>query len=369
MSGGENITRRPLKSRDTKWAAPMASWLARAGIRPNVISVAGAVFAAGAGICFWLAGGTGQDWRWSVLLIWRRAECNCGCCAICSMAWWRLKADSKPRPERSSMNCPIAFRMRLFSLARDIPCRNLGGRCELGWTAAVLSLITAYVRALGASMGAGQQFVGPMAKQQRMAAMTAACVIGALAPLWPVLSRVIPAGAGIGGGGLCRHDFPPVPADRAGNGVKKMTKALLVAMARLVSGANVRWAGCAPEIRQRVYFANHTSNLDALVVWASLPPPVRALTRPVAARDYWIKGPLRRYLANQVFNAVLIERKKPTAHDNPLADMLAALGDRHSLIIFPEGGRQPGMELAPFKGGLVSSRQRPAGCGICAGAD
>ncbi len=139
-----------------------------------------------------------------------------------------------------------------------------------------------------------------------------------------------------------------------------MTQALLVAMARLVSGANVRWAGCGPEIRQRVYFANHTSNLDALVVWASLPPPVRALTRPVAARDYWSKGPLRRYLANRVLHAVLIERKKPTTHDNPLADMLAALGDRYSLIIFPEGGRQTGLELAPFKGGLFHlAKDRP----------
>jgi len=139
-----------------------------------------------------------------------------------------------------------------------------------------------------------------------------------------------------------------------------MTKTLLVALARLVSGANVRWAGSGPEVRQRVYFANHTSNLDALVVWASLPPPLRALTRPVAARDYWSKGPLRRYLANRVLNAVLIERKKPTAHDNPLADMLAALGDRYSLIIFPEGGRQTGLELAAFKGGLFHlAKDRP----------
>jgi len=139
-----------------------------------------------------------------------------------------------------------------------------------------------------------------------------------------------------------------------------MMKSLLAALAKLVSGANVRWAGCGPEPRQRVYFANHTSNLDALVVWASLPPPVRELTRPVAARDYWSQGPLRRYLANRVLNAVLIERKKPTAHDNPLADMLAALGDRYSLIIFPEGGRQTGLELAPFKSGLFHlAKDRP----------
>ncbi len=131
-----------------------------------------------------------------------------------------------------------------------------------------------------------------------------------------------------------------------------MMKALFAAIAKFVSGASARWVGCAPDVRQRIYFANHTSNLDALVIWAALPPQVREITRPVAARDYWVKSKIRLYLANQIFNAVLIERKKPTAHDNPLTDMLNALGDRHSLIIFPEGGRQTGTEMAPFKGGL-----------------
>jgi 1-acyl-sn-glycerol-3-phosphate acyltransferase len=131
-----------------------------------------------------------------------------------------------------------------------------------------------------------------------------------------------------------------------------MMRSLFAAIAKFISGANTRWIGCTPDVRQRVYFANHTSNLDALVIWASLPSQIRALTRPVAARDYWTKSKLRLYLANKIFNAVLIERKRPTAHDNPLADMLKALGDRHSLIIFPEGGRQTGAEMASFKGGL-----------------
>lgn len=137
-------------------------------------------------------------------------------------------------------------------------------------------------------------------------------------------------------------------------------KSFFAALAKLLTGANARWVGCQPEIRQRVYFANHTSNLDALVIWASLPPQIRMLTRPVAARDYWTKGKLRLYLANKIFNAVLIERKRPTAHDNPLSDMLNALGDRHSLIIFPEGGRQTGAEMASFKGGLFHlAKDRP----------
>jgi 1-acyl-sn-glycerol-3-phosphate acyltransferase len=139
-----------------------------------------------------------------------------------------------------------------------------------------------------------------------------------------------------------------------------MIKTLLVALARFICGVNARWVGCAPATRQRVYFANHTSNLDALVVWASLPPFVRDLTRPVAARDYWMKSRVRRYLAREVFNAVLIERKRPTARDNPLRDMLNALSDRHSLIIFPEGGRQAGGAVGEFKGGLFHlAKDRP----------
>lgn len=137
-------------------------------------------------------------------------------------------------------------------------------------------------------------------------------------------------------------------------------KALVAGLAKLISGASVRWRGCDPDARQRIYFANHTSHLDALVVWASLPSPMRALTRPVAARDYWMKGPLRRCIAKNILNAVLVERLKPTAHDNPLTDMLAALGDQHSLIIFPEGGRQVGTEMVPFKGGLFHlAKHRP----------
>lgn len=139
-----------------------------------------------------------------------------------------------------------------------------------------------------------------------------------------------------------------------------MMKSLFAVAAKLISGVNARWVGCVPDVRQRVYFANHTSNLDALVIWASLPPSLRILTRPVAARDYWTKGKLRLYLANQIFNAVLIERKRPTTHDNPLQDMLTALGTRNSLIIFPEGGRQVGTEMAPFKGGLFHlAKDRP----------
>ena len=132
-----------------------------------------------------------------------------------------------------------------------------------------------------------------------------------------------------------------------------MTARLLTWLAWFVTGAhNATWIGCMPETRQRIYFANHTSNLDALILWASLPTEVRKKTRPVAAHDYWTGGPLRRYLAEKVFNAILIERKKVTVSSNPIPKILEAMGNEYSIIIFPEGKRNPGPEPGEFKSGL-----------------
>ncbi len=127
---------------------------------------------------------------------------------------------------------------------------------------------------------------------------------------------------------------------------------LLAATARILSGATVRWINSQPDDCQRIYFANHTSHLDALVLWALLPPELRALTRPVAAKDYWEKGAVRRYLANRVFNALLIDRKEIKVHQSPVDAMLRAMGDKYSLIVFPEGQRNTGEEIGEFKSGL-----------------
>lgn len=135
---------------------------------------------------------------------------------------------------------------------------------------------------------------------------------------------------------------------------------LVVTLTKLISGANVRWVGCLPDKRQRVYFSNHTSHLDVAVIWASLLAEVRLLTRPVAARDYWIKGRLRPYLAKQVFNAVLIEREKISAHDSPIDHLVEALGQSNSLIVFPEGTRSLDGEIGAFKSGIYHlAKRRP----------
>ncbi len=126
----------------------------------------------------------------------------------------------------------------------------------------------------------------------------------------------------------------------------------VIGIARILAGGNVRRVGFTPDERQRIYFANHASHLDFVLVWAALPPRLRAITRPVAARDYWDRPGLRRYLGVKVFNAVLVERKPTVTSPNAIDILLDGLGNRHSLIIFPEGTRGDGSTIAPFKSGL-----------------
>lgn len=137
-----------------------------------------------------------------------------------------------------------------------------------------------------------------------------------------------------------------------------MIASILVTVAKFISGAHGRWIGCKPDVKPRIYFANHTSHLDALLLWALLPPDVRALTRPVAAQDYWTNGRVRRYLAKKVFHAILIERLNPSPHDNPVTKILDAMGEFGSVILFPEGGRSSSEVPSPFKSGLYHLAQR-----------
>jgi 1-acyl-sn-glycerol-3-phosphate acyltransferase len=137
-----------------------------------------------------------------------------------------------------------------------------------------------------------------------------------------------------------------------------MISGLLAAIARLISGATAHWTAPLAPDRQRVFFANHTSHLDFILIWSSLPPAMRAVTRPVAGSDYWGKGPLRRYLATRVFNAILIERPSAgsgnamTAASRSIESIAAGMGDRYSIIVFPEGTRSLTGEVLPFKSGL-----------------
>jgi 1-acyl-sn-glycerol-3-phosphate acyltransferase len=138
---------------------------------------------------------------------------------------------------------------------------------------------------------------------------------------------------------------------------------VLAFLARLISGVNARWLDCPPDPRPRIYFANHTSHLDFVVLWSVLPDAVRARVRPVAGSDYWDRTPLRRYLVHRVFHAVLIDRPigRHFLGRTFLDPLLNELDQGNSLIVFPEGTRGSGDEVGAFKAGLYHlCRLRPA---------
>jgi len=135
---------------------------------------------------------------------------------------------------------------------------------------------------------------------------------------------------------------------------------LIVTVTRLITAPQSDWRA-PPTIAQRIYFANHASHGDFVLIWSVLPPKLRRSARPVAAADYWGRGWLRRLIGQQVLRAVLIPRERISKANDPIAAMTAALDGGDSLIVFPEGTRNLGSErLLPFKSGLFHlARARP----------
>lgn len=118
---------------------------------------------------------------------------------------------------------------------------------------------------------------------------------------------------------------------------------------------------------QAIYYANHSSHLDFLTIWAALPAELQHRARPVAAKDYWGTG-VRKAVAERVFNAYLVSRhgssstrsRESDAGVSPkgqIAGMAEVLDAGDSLIIFPEGTRGDGETIAEFHGGLYRLAQ------------
>ena len=186
----------------------------------------------------------------------------------------------------------------------------------------------------------------------------------------------------------------------------KLMGSFLLGIVRLLTGSQARWYGCPPKAEQRIYFANHQSHADMVLIWAALPEELRSITRPIAAKDYWTKTPFRQWITTAVFNAVYVDRQatptrpappmaaasatdtdtgnhadtataggpdplpeapppapSPEAlraalpESDPLAPLVRALEDGDSIVIFPEGTRGHGDEPQPFKSGLFKLAQ------------
>lgn len=141
----------------------------------------------------------------------------------------------------------------------------------------------------------------------------------------------------------------------------RVTGQAISTFARFMTAPRAIWQGIEPVPHQRIYFANHSSNGDFVLLWTALPAPLRRQTRPVAALDYWLSSPLRTFIGREVFNAVLIDRRPEARAEDPVAQMVVALDQGSSLILFPEGQRNSSeATLLPFKSGLYHlAKSRP----------
>ena len=133
----------------------------------------------------------------------------------------------------------------------------------------------------------------------------------------------------------------------------KLMSLFLLGLIRALTGAQARWQGCPPKAEQRIYFANHQSHADLVLMWAALPEELRSITRPIAAKDYWTKTRFKQWITTAVFNAIYVDRAK-TGDQDPLEPLMDALGNGDSIILFPEGTRGNQEEPQKFKSGLYN---------------
>lgn len=137
---------------------------------------------------------------------------------------------------------------------------------------------------------------------------------------------------------------------------------LLGWVAKIMTGVRTLLAADMPVAPSgNVYYANHNSHADFVMVWVALPKRWRMVVRPVAGSDYWLTGRIKRFMSQSVFRALLIDRKAGDAKAIN-KQMVKALEGGSSLIIFPEGTRNTNDEvtLLPFKKGIYHlAKARP----------
>ena len=165
----EAASRRPLKSRSSGWARSLAAALARTSVTPNQISLASVVLAAIGAAALAVSGAP-----WALL--------TCALCIqlrlLCNLLDGMVAVEGGKGSAVGGLYNEIPD--RIADSAFIVAAGYAAGPAWLGWCAALLAVTTAYIRALGGALGLAQDFRGPMAKQQRMAVLTAACVLGAV---------------------------------------------------------------------------------------------------------------------------------------------------------------------------------------------
>ena len=171
--------RRPLSSRDTGWARAIARRLSDSGITPNQISMASMAMAACAGAAFWLAGGAPSGPRIALLLA---AALFCQLRLLCNLFDGMVAIEGGKQAADGPFWNEFPDRIADILILAGVGYRI--GAPALGWAAAGFAVLTAYTRELGRNCGLPADFSGPMAKQHRMATITAAALLSLLEPLW-----------------------------------------------------------------------------------------------------------------------------------------------------------------------------------------
>ncbi|MGX1740050.1 CDP-alcohol phosphatidyltransferase family protein [Bosea sp. NPDC055353] len=184
MAQDEN--RRPLASRDSGWARAIARRLSTASVTPNQISMASIVMAAVAGVVFWQAGTAMGGSRVALLLL---AALFCQFRLLCNLFDGMVAIEGgKQAPDGPFWN---EFPDRVADILILVGASYGAGVPTLGWAAAAFAVLTAYIRELGRNCGLPADFSGPMAKQHRMAVITAAAVLSLAEPLWSGHNQVL----------------------------------------------------------------------------------------------------------------------------------------------------------------------------------
>lgn len=233
----------------------------------------------------------------------------------------------------------------------------------LGWMAACGAVLTAYVRAFGASLDGRHDFSGMMTKPRRMFFLCVGALGAIISPaclVWALWGIGVGSFATAGRRCISIWERTAGPAGSGGTGEGgEALREFAARVIRIVTGIPQLPSGALPG-STAVFYSNHSSHLDFLAIWAALPTEARKSVRPVAGRDYWESGAVRKYLAGNVFNALLIERKDVGRSSNPLPAMVGALERGESLIVFPEGTRSIDGTVGEFKSGIFHlARSKP----------
>jgi len=170
--------RRPINSRDTRWAHRIANWLAEKQISPNAISVFGMLAAMVAGVAFAM---TSQFEAVPQRLLWLVGGMLCQIRLLCNLFDGMVAVQQNQASLKGELYNEVPDRISDMAIFVGLAF-SISGDLVAGFAAAMLAVFVAYVRAMAKSIGAKNDYCGPMAKPQRMALVTLLAAYMTLAP-------------------------------------------------------------------------------------------------------------------------------------------------------------------------------------------